>query len=80
MRTQSPCLYRGYGILVQMAESPSFNGTERRFSMSWSIERKDSVNLAGTDYMCPSKVVILIKQFFRLRQRQSKHAIRRSVL
>ncbi|MGF6968711.1 hypothetical protein OKW43_005739 [Paraburkholderia sp. WC7.3g] len=38
MRTHSRCPYRGYGILVQIAEvqSPSFNGTERRFSMSWS--------------------------------------------
>ncbi|MGF6859181.1 hypothetical protein OKW29_008092 [Paraburkholderia sp. CI3] len=61
MRTQSRCLYRGYGILVQIAEvqSPSFNGTERRFSMSWSIERKGSParqhrNLpgAGEIYVC----------------------------
>jgi hypothetical protein len=44
MQTQSCCPYRGYGIFVQIAEveSPSFNGTERRFAMSWSIEKEGS--------------------------------------
>jgi hypothetical protein len=34
--------YRGYGIFVQLAEleSTSFNGTESRYTVSWSVQRK----------------------------------------
>ena len=34
--------YRGYGIVVQVAEleRASFNGTESRYTVSWSVQRE----------------------------------------
>jgi hypothetical protein len=42
MLCQSCVPYRGYGILVQVAEleNTSFNGIESRYTVSWSVNRE----------------------------------------
>ncbi|MGF6923104.1 hypothetical protein OKW28_007301 [Paraburkholderia sp. 40] len=59
MLTQSCRPYRGYVILVRTVEtdSPSFNGTERRFATSWSIEKAGPLSNVVGSFAEPVKFV-----------------------
>jgi hypothetical protein len=53
--------YRGYGVFVQVAEleSTSFNGTERRYTVSWTVNSREGLLATNTIASFPEPVKFL---------------------
>lgn len=49
--------YRGYGIFVEVAEleSTSFNGTESRYTVSWSVQEEGPLANAPASFPEPGE-------------------------
>lgn len=53
--------YRGYGLFVQVAEleSTSFNGTERRYTVSWTVNSREGLLATNTIASFPEPLKFL---------------------